>query len=219
MPTPFSDRTDAGRRLAQAMVDYRGSDAIVLGLARGGVVVGKAVADVLHLPLGALVVRKLGAPANPELAIGAVSETGVKWIDLELAGATGATQQYIDQEVVDQVAEARRRQREYAVGPGLSAVLGRPAIVVDDGIATGATALVAVQSARDLGASTIILATPVASPQAEHLLGPHVDRMVVLQTPDPFLAVGMHYLHFDQVIDSEVVRTLQQANRATNRSP
>lgn len=210
----FEDRLDAGRKLAIALDEYRGIDAIVLGMARGGVVVGFAVAQSLGLPLQALVVRKLGAPDNPELALGAVSETGVRWIDDELVRATNASERYIQQEVMIQFAEARRRQQEYHVLPGLEKLRGRPVIVVDDGIATGASALVAVQSVRDLGAATIILATPTAAPQSARLLSPLVDRLIALVTPDPFLSVGLHYDRFTQTTDREVVYYLREARRS-----
>src|SRR5690242_8177552 len=131
---PFEDRADAGRRLAGALQSYREGDALVLGLARGGVAVGAAVAEALELPLRALVVRKVGAPHNPELAIGAVSETGVQWIDRGLLEATGATPEYVAGAVGVQIAEAHRQQREYAAGPLDEAVRDRPVVVVDDGI-------------------------------------------------------------------------------------
>jgi putative phosphoribosyl transferase len=211
MPAAFIDRIDAGERLAEALSEYRGANAIVLALPRGGVVVGYAVAENLQLPLEALVVRKLGAPQNPELAIGAVSENGVRWLDYAIVREVGATERYIEREVAAQLAEAERRQREYRGSAGLEAVLGRTAIVVDDGIATGATALVAVQSARRLGATRVVLATPVTSLQAANFLRQYVDQFVALRSPDPFLAVGMHYEHFGQVTDEEVVAYLQKS--------
>jgi putative phosphoribosyl transferase len=211
MDDTFRDRVAAGEQLATALQEYRGTSSIVLGMARGGVAVGYAVAKSLDLALEALVVRKLGAPQNPELAIGAVSETGALWLDQNLVQATGASGQYIQREVAEQVAEANRRQRAYAVGPGLEVIRGRTAIVSDDGIATGASALVAVQSARNRGASTVILAVPVASRQAVRLLQPAVDQLVVLAEPDPFYAVGLYYQHFDQVTDDEVIDYLRRA--------
>jgi putative phosphoribosyl transferase len=211
----FVDRLDAGRRLAKELEGYRAGDAVVLGLARGGVVVGYAVARELNIPLRALIVRKLGAPRNPELALGAVSETGVRWLDESLVRATGATEEYVRREIATQMAEARRRQQEYGLGLGSEIVRDRPAIVVDDGIATGATAMVALRSARDLGASEIVLATPVASTQAVKMLQPATDRLIVVHVPDPFLAVGFHYRHFDQVTDAEVVDLLRSANSAS----
>jgi putative phosphoribosyl transferase len=211
MDDRFRDRLAAGEQLATALQEYRGSNSVVLGMARGGVAVGYAVAKSLDLALEALVVRKLGAPQNPELAIGAVSETGALWLDQNLVQATGASREYIQREVAEQVAEANRRQREYAIGPGLEVIRGRTAIVSDDGIATGASALVAVQSARNRGASTVILAVPVASRQAVRLLQPAVDQLVVLAEPDPFYAVGLYYQHFDQVTDNEVIDYLRRA--------
>lgn len=215
----FIDRIDAGRLLASALSEYRGTAAIVTGLARGGVAVGFAVAEELDLPLQALVVRKIGAPRNPELAIGAVSETGVERLDPYIVQSTGATPDYIERAVAQEVAEARRRQQEYAVGPGLEALRGQTAMVVDDGIATGASALVAVRSVRDLGASDVVLATPVASTQAVHFLRAEVDNMVVLDTPEPFYAVGLYYEHFGQVTDAEVVHYLEVAQNHTEVQP
>jgi len=212
MAVTFTDRIEAGRRLAAALEEYQGSEVVVLGLARGGVVVGVGVAEALGLPLRPLVVRKVGAPDNPELALGAVSETGVQWLDPSIVRLTGATEAHIQSEVAAQVEEARRRQREYRMDPGLEMVRGHPVIVVDDGIATGATALVAARSARDLAASRVILATPVASSQAARLLEPEVDRFLALSVPDPFLAVGYHYRHFEQVGDDEVRRYLHLVN-------
>jgi putative phosphoribosyl transferase len=211
MDGAFADRLDAGRQLAAVLEEYRGSDAVVLGMARGGVVVGYAVAEVLDLPLRALIVRKVGAPGNPELAVGAVSETGERWIDYDLARATGASDSYLEREVARQIAEAQRRQQEYAIGPGVASVRGRPAVVVDDGIATGASALVAVRSVRDLGASQVVLSTPAAAPQAVRLLAAEADRIVAMRTPDPFMSVGLYYRDFSQVSDAEVIRYLREA--------
>jgi predicted phosphoribosyltransferase len=213
----FVDRIEAGHQLADALQEYLDSEAVVLGLARGGVAVGYAVAERLNLPLRALVVRKVGAPQNPELALGAVSETGVQWLDPTIVRATGASDAYVEQEIAAQVAEARRRRQEYSGGPGLESVHGRPGIIVDDGIATGASALVAVESVRGLGASQVILATPVASSQAANMLKPNVDRFVTLEIPEPFLAVGFHYRRFDQITDAQVVEYLRMANSEVQR--
>lgn len=211
MTDGFVDRLDAGKALARALEEYRNSEAVVLGMARGGVEVGYAVAETLGLALEALVVRKLGAPKNPELAIGAVSETGALWLDHTTVAKTGASEEYIRREIAEQVAEAKRRQQEYASGQGLDAIRGKTAIVVDDGIATGASALVAVKSARNLGASRVVLAAPVASQQAVKSLTSLVDQLVVLAEPDPFYAVGLHYGHFHQVTDAQVISYLRRA--------
>lgn len=215
----FADRIEAGRILAARLERYRGTDAQILGMARGGVMVGLGLADVLALPLRALVVRKLGAPYNPELAIGAVSETGQLWVDHGLVLATGATEAYLQKEIERQVEEARRRETEYAsASPGIS-LADVTCIVADDGIATGASALVAVRSARDLGAARVVLATPVASPQAASALRSEVDELVILATPDPFVAVGLYYTNFEQTTDGEVVRALREANSRAKAEP
>lgn len=208
----FVDRIDAGYHLAEALAAYRDTDAVVVGLARGGVIVGQGVVERLQLPLRVLVVRKVGAPHNPELAIGAVSETGVEWLDPYLVRATGASADYIHAAVTRELAEARRRQQQYGSVSGLPIIRDATAIVVDDGIATGASAMAAVRSVRDLGASRVVLAAPVASDQAVSFLRPDVDDLVILSVPSQFYAVGAHYRNFDQVTDEEVVRALRQAD-------
>jgi predicted phosphoribosyltransferase len=161
-----------------------------------------------------LVVRKLGAPSNPELAIGAVSETGVRWIDPLTCSAVGADDMYIRAQVQEQVLEARARRDVYTGGSPLHAVRGRAAIVVDDGIATGATALVGLRSVRDLGATYVVLATPVASTHAVNLLQAEADRVVTLDSSEHFAAVGLYYADFGQVEDEEVLRFLKMADEA-----
>jgi predicted phosphoribosyltransferase len=161
-----------------------------------------------------LVVRKLGSPPNPELAIGAVSETGEQWLDPQICAATGADEGYVCAEVERQVGEAQRRREAYGAGEVLSDIRGRPAIVVDDGIATGSTALVALRSVRRLGAREVVLATPVASPPAVRLLSAEADRVVTVETPAQFAAVGLYYGNFEQVSDEEVMRYLQMARDA-----
>ncbi len=215
----FADRIEAGRALAGRLERYRGTGAQILGMARGGVMVGLGAADMLGLPLRALVVRKLGAPHNPELAIGAVSETGQLWVDRGLVLATGATEPYLQSEIARQVEEARRREAEYAAASPNTSLAGATCIVADDGIATGASALVGVRSARDLGAAQVVLATPVASPQAVSALRPEVEEMVVLATPDPFVAVGLYYTNFEQTTDEEVIRALREANSRAKAEP
>lgn len=207
----FVDRVDAGRRLAEVLFGYRQSPAIVVGLARGGVLVGHGVVERLDLPLEALVVRKIGAPHNPELALGAISETGMEWLDPYLVAATGASEPYIRATVARELTEARRRQDEYHTGPGLQAIRGRPVLLVDDGIATGASAMAAIRSVRDLGALRVVVAAPVASVQAVNLLRTVADEVVVLDAPDPFYAVGLYYRDFDQVSDEDVVKYLEHA--------
>lgn len=204
----FADRVDAGRQLANVLTMYAGSLAAVIGLARGGIVVGWATAGALRLPLGALVVRKVGAPQNSELALGAVSETGERWIDWEICATVHADDAYVAAETARQVEEARRRRETYGTATAAGLVRDRTAIVVDDGIATGATALVALRSVRGLGARALVLATPVASTPAVRLLRSETEHLVVLHTPSPFLAVGLYYADFSQVSDEDVLRHL-----------
>jgi len=208
----FTDRMDAGKRLAAQLETLSGTETVVMGLARGGVAVGAAVAEALGLPLGVLVVRKVGAPNQKELAIGAVGETGVRHLDDHLVRITGASASYVQAEIEREVREARRRQAAYRQNR-TSAIRGRTAIVVDDGIATGATARVGLLTVRDLGAGRVILATPVASRQAVQTLTSYADSITVLATPDPFVAVGMYYGRFDQVSDDEVIDLLEDAQR------
>jgi len=208
----YTDRLDAGNRLAAQLKALLGTEAVVMGLARGGVAVGAAVAEALGLPLRVLVVRKVGAPNQKELAIGAVGETGVRHLDDHLVRITGASETYVQAEIEREVQEARRREATYGQDRPAT-IRGRTAIVVDDGIATGATALVGLLTARDLGAAHVILATPVASRQAVKTLSPYADSITVLATPDPFIAVGMYYSRFDQVIDGEVIDLLEIAQR------
>lgn len=214
MDMEFADRHEAGHALARALGRYRGTDAVILGMARGGVVVAAAVAEDLDLPLQPLVVRKLGSPLNPELAIGAVSETGALQLDQNLIWATGAGQDYIERELALQRAEAQRRAVQYATGPQGRDLRGRTVLVVDDGVATGSSALVAIRSARDLAAAHVVLATPVASPQALATLEREADAVISLSTPATFGAVGLYYRHFDQVSDAEVVACLRAVEAA-----
>lgn len=213
MDAYYANRIEAGTELAQALEGIDTHNAVVLGLARGGVVVGYAVAEALHLPLQTLVVRKVGAPCEPELALGAVSETGACWLDRGIIQAVGASPGYVDEEVTRKQKEAQERRAKYTAGPDLQTIRGKRAIVVDDGIATGATALVAVQSARRLGASSVVLAIPLATEEAVKLLKPHVDELIVLATPRHFFAIGPYYRDFDQVSDDEVIRYLRLAER------
>jgi putative phosphoribosyl transferase len=218
MERNLRDRLEAGHELAERLERYGGSDALVLGLARGGVEVAYGLTEALHLPLRALVVRKIGAPFNPELALGAVSETGATWLDTETIRQLHVPAAYLQREMERELEVARERQRRYSIGPDLASLRGRSVIIVDDGIATGASARVAVQSVRSLGAGEVILATPVASAQAVEELRPRVDDLVVLVVPEPFYAVGLFYRDFGQVDDDTVIHYLHQAQlRAIDR--
>ena len=206
----FADRADAGRQLAQRLQHLRGQDVVVLGLPRGGVPVAYEVAVALDAPLDVIVVRKLGVPSQPELAMGAIGEGEVRIVNgavMAHAGISDASLQAVESRERS-LLEARvtqlRRGRERA------SLDGRTAVVVDDGIATGSTARVACEVARRLGAERVLLAAPVApaylSPE-----GTGADEVVCVSTPERFLAVGRHYRDFSATSDGEVTALLDAA--------
>jgi predicted phosphoribosyltransferase len=203
----FADRAEAGTRLAAALEGFRESDAVVLGVPRGGVVVASEVARRLGLPIDVVVPRKLGAPRNPELGIGAVAP-GVRVLDEKMIARLGVPGDYLEREIAAQEREIDRRSSAYREGRPAVDVEGRTAIVVDDGIATGGTAAAALRWARRRGASEVVLAVPVAPRAAVRRLTPEADRVVVLDTPEPFTAVGEWYRRFGQTSDREVVAAL-----------
>ncbi|GAA2166023.1 putative phosphoribosyl transferase [Humibacillus xanthopallidus] len=206
----FEDRVDAGTRLARELETLRGQDVVVLGLPRGGVPVASVVAEALDAPLDVIVVRKLGVPFQPELAMGAIGEGGVRVLDRNLVMRARVTDEEIEdverreRAVLDARVDRLRRGR-----PRVD-LHGRVAVVVDDGIATGATARVACQVARRLGAARVVLAVPVAPAHtAAHL--PEADDVVCVSAPEHFRAVGAHYVDFSPTSDDEVVALLDRA--------
>lgn len=201
----FDDRAEAGERLAEALRDRVGSDALVLGVPRGGVVVAAHVARSLGLALDVLVVRKLGAPGNPEYAIGAVDEDG------RIVGGSSAiaSAEYVEEAAREGREEIARRLGTYRRGRGPLSVEGREVVLVDDGIATGMTLLAALESLRRRGAGRIVVATPVAAPQAAERIRSKADELVTLLEPPGFAAVGQFYRTFDQTTDAEVVELLR----------
>jgi putative phosphoribosyl transferase len=206
----FADRIDAGERLAKGLAHLAGSDCVVLAIPRGGVIVGEVIARELGAPLDVVVPRKIGAPGNPELAIGAVAP-GIRVLDPRMVGALGVTDRYLEREIAEQEAEIERRQRAYRGGRPPQPVEGCVAIVVDDGVATGSTAVAALRWARARGAERVVLAVPVAPPQSLERLRAEADEVVVLETPQPFLAVGEWYRDFDQTTDEQVVSALARS--------
>jgi putative phosphoribosyl transferase len=215
---PFQDRAEAGRRLAALLVE-RGlstQDAVVLGLPRGGVPVAFEVAQALGLPLDVILVRKLGVPFQPELAMGAIGEGGVRIQNDEVLRSAGIDVQVFAQvEQREQVELGRRAQRYRGGGPH-SDLRGRTALIVDDGIATGSTALAACAVARAQGAARVVMAAPVASRSAVSDLAGICDEVVALETPEWFYGVGEWYRDFSQTSDDEVVDFLKLgASRTT----
>jgi len=205
----FADRQDAGERLAQALRHLE-ANALVLAIPRGGVIVGDVVARELGVPLDVVVPRKVGAPGNPELAIGAVAP-GIRVLDTRMVRALGVSERYLEREIATQEAEIERRQQVYRGGRPSQPVSGRVAIVVDDGVATGSTAVAALRWARAQGAERVVLAVPVAPPQTIDRLRVEADEVVALETPQPFLAVGEWYRDFDQTTDEQVVSALARS--------
>ena len=208
----FHDRVDSGARLAAALQRYRDRDnTVVLGIPRGGVVVAKAIAVDLHLPLGICPVRKLGAPGNPELAIGAVDDDAVLVFDRSLSHNLGLT----EEDIVHAAARQREELRAWltALGAGSMPPLeGRTVILTDDGVATGYTAQAGIQTVRRRGAQRVVLAVPVAPPDTAGWLEQQVDEFVCLATPEPFYAVGNFFEEWPQVTDDEVRALLLAGN-------
>lgn len=210
----FRDRAHAGRLLADALTKYANrDDVIVLGLPRGGVPVASEVARKLHAPLDVLVVRKLGVPGWEELAMGAIASGGVRVINERIVRQAGISEDMIDQAASVQLKELRRREKAYRSHEGAPDIDGMTVILVDDGIATGATARAAVEALKQQDAGAVILAVPTASAEARALLEPMVDEFVALITPEQFRAVGQWYEVFDQTSDAEVTELLAAAAR------
>lgn len=204
----YRDREDAGRQLAAALAQRGYQRPVVLGIPRGGVPVAAEVARALRGQLGVVVARKLRAPGQPELAIGAVTADGSAWINTQLARDTGADDRYLEREKAHQVAEARQRE-ELFDGHRRPPVEGRVVIIVDDGLATGATARAAARSMRASGAERVVLAIPVAPPESIHEIAAEVDEVVCPRVEADFWAIGQFYDDFSQVPDEEVKAILR----------
>ena len=208
----FRDRLDAGERLAAALQRYRDAPGtVVLGIPRGGVVVARAIAVALHLPLGICPVRKLGAPENRELAIGAVDDRGVVVLDHKLSRHLGLA----DDDLLDAATRQREELQQWLAALGSNVVPpleGRTVILTDDGVATGYTAQAGIESVRRRGAQRVVLAVPVAPPDTAAVLASQVDEFVCLVTPEPFYAVGNFFEEWPQVTDDEVRALLLTGN-------
>jgi predicted phosphoribosyltransferase len=185
---------------------------VVIGMARGGVPVANEVAAKLGAPLDVLVVRKLGAPGNAEFAIGAIA-SGVLHLDEKVIAALRIPQSYIQATFVEQMAELRRREQVYRRGRPALDLAGQTAIVVDDGLATGASARVAISAVRQRGPARVILAIPVSAPETAAALRPLVDQLVTVLEPEAFLAVGVWYQDFRPTTDTDVLACLDEAAR------
>ena len=213
----FADRSEAGRRLADKLLHLKNRQPLVLALPRGGVAVGFEIAGALDAPLDIVLVRKIGAPWQPELALGAVTDGAghETFIDRDLVANLDVSDVYIEEETARQLEEIERRRKSYCKGRPALEVAGRTAIVVDDGIATGATMRVALQAVRRRGPARVVLAVPVAPPDTLAALGEVADEAVCLETPIGLGAIGFYYRDFHQMNDREVTELLARAPRPT----
>jgi len=214
----FQSREEAGLLLAKRMRAYRDDPScLILALPRGGVAVGYSLSLALRLPLDVFITRKLGAPGNPEYAIGAVTETGSVFLNPEARGvldAVSLSSGHLAKTIQALQEEIARRQVLYRRGRPLPALTERTVLLVDDGIATGATFLASVESLRGLGVKRLVAAIPVGPRDTLSRVREEVDELVVLITPHPFFAVGNHYIDFAQVEDAAVIRYLTAAASA-----
>lgn len=210
---PFRDRIDAARRLARALASFAPQRPVVLAVPRGAVPMGEAIAHELGGELDVVLVRKLRAPFNPEFAVGAIDEQGWCYI-ADHAGSAGADPQYLEREKREQLEILQRRRASYTPGRKPIALGGRVAIVVDDGLATGATMIAALHSVAARKPAKLVCAVPVASPEALEAVQPYADEVVCLEAPADFHAVGQFYEDFPQVGDAEVASILRGAPQA-----
>lgn len=208
----FDDRSDAGRRLAKALAEYKGRGAVVLALPRGGVPVAAEVAAALGAPLDLILVRKIGVPSQPELAMGAVVDGAAPIVvrNEEVIELSGVTADEFDATCASELAEIERRRKLYIGDRARADIAGQIVIVVDDGIATGATTEAALQAIRKRKPKELVLAVPVAPPDTVEKLRREVDALICLETPEPFGAIGYFYRDFRQVSDREVMAILKR---------
>lgn len=215
----FKNRLEAGRELAEKLLKFATGNTVVLALVRGGLPIASEVAEALHAPLDIVLVRKIGAPHQPELAIGAIADGPEPEIvtNADLLNLIGVPKDYLQQEVKAQLAEIERRRKLYLRNRPRIDVAGKTAIVVDDGIATGATTRAALHAVRRQKPARLVLAVPVAPPSAIESLRDDADEIVCLQTPEPFHAIGLFYADFHQVSDEEVIAILDRAPRQATK--
>lgn len=208
----FRDRQEAGAMIAEKLVHYADKkDVIVIALPRGGVATGLEIAKRLNRPLDVIIVRKIGFPGQPELAIGAMAETGAVVLNEEIISMGGVSKEYIDRESEEKKKEIERRKALYRGGAGIPEVKDKIVILVDDGVATGATMKSAISALKREKPERIVVALPVASVEAKKSIGAMVDEIVCLQAPPDFMAVGAYYEDFSQVTDDEVVEMLRRS--------
>jgi len=211
----FKNREEAGHQLVTELLQYRDDPhALILALPRGGVAVGYQLSLALHLPLDVFITRKIGAPDNPEYAIGAVAETGSRYLNQEAVSSFGLSRHELDRLIHVQEKEIARRKDLYRQGRPLPQLTGRTVLLVDDGIATGSTFLASALAIRSLQPRRLVGVIPVGPPSTIHEVRAHVDELVILMTPDPFYAVGKFFVDFTQVEDRDVIQYLNLAEKA-----
>ncbi len=208
----FADRSDAGKQLAQRLESFKGQrDIIVLGLPRGGMPVASEIARALEVPLDVLIVRKLGVPGQEELAMGAIASGGALVLNNDIVKTLALDEEAIEREVVREQTELERRDMRYRGAKPFPSLAGKTVIVVDDGIATGATMRAAVKALRQHRPARLIIAAPTSARDTYYTLCHEADEVVCLATPEPYIAVGLWYEHFPQTSDEEVKELLVQA--------
>lgn len=208
---PFVDRTDAGQQLGTELAELGIDGDIVLSIPRGGLPIGRAVADTLDLPLDIAVAKKMGAPHNPEYAIGAVASDGSVWFNENAIDRLDVNAGYIEEQQVATAVAAREKAARYRSKRGPPELSEKTVIIVDDGIATGATARACIERVQNAGAARIVLAIPVGSPRTIDELRATVDEIVCLKTPSNFRAVGQFYDRFEQVEDEKAMAYLNRS--------
>lgn len=211
----FKDRSEAGRRLAEALAGYEREEVVVYALPRGGVVLGYEIARTLHAPLDLVITRKIGYPGNEECAVCAVAEDGDLICDS--FAASQLDQEWLKDQKEKQMQEAARRRQAYLQGRGPLPANGKVAVIVDDGVATGLSILLAISEIRHDAPKKIVVAVPVSSKNAAERIREEADELVVLQIPSSFMAVGEFYDHFPQLEDSEVISLLKHSQDARSR--
>lgn len=210
----FTGRTDAGRQLAAQLRQYADrKDVVVLALPRGGLPVGFEVAQALHAPLDVMIVRKLGTPGQPELAMGAIASGGVRVINQAVMSGLQISAEELDRVAAKEQAEVERRERLYRAGRAALEIQGRTVILVDDGIATGSTMRAAIQAIRAQNPARLVVAVPTAAGSTAARIRAEVDELVCLTTPEPFFAIGYFYREFPQLTDEDVREVLARADR------
>ncbi|WP_265108445.1 phosphoribosyltransferase [Halosolutus halophilus] len=205
----FDDRTDAGDRLATELERRDFEADVVLGIPRGALPVARPVADALDADLDVVVARKMGAPGNPELAIGAVASDGSVWYNDDLVDRLGVDDAYLEEIREEEAENAAAKADRYHDSPGLPDLADKRVVIVDDGVATGATATACLRQVQDSDAEYVALAVPVGSPRSVAELADEADEVIALETPDHFRAVGQFYRTFGQVTDEEAIEYLE----------